>query len=80
MDPVEKRFKEFQCGWAIFESASDDEVTDGFCPTYEGEEGVLENEWEGTSVGDEEMVDELVVPGTEEGGRCSIAEVNFMNI
>ena len=38
MDPAEKRFKQFECGWAIFEYPSDDEVTDGVCPTYEGAE------------------------------------------
>ena len=78
MDPAEKRFKQFQCGWAIFESASDDEVTDGFCPTYEGEEGGSENEWERTREGENEMVVEHVVPGPEESGRCSIDEVNFV--
>ena len=78
MDPAEKRFKQFECGWAIFECPSDDEVTDGFCPTYEGAEG-SENEWERMREGEDEMVVEQVVPGpAEESGRCSIDEVNLI--
>ena len=43
MEPTDKRFKQFECGWALFESASDDETTDGYAPTYEVG-GVVE-EW-----------------------------------
>ena len=82
MEPTDKRFKQFECGWALFESASDDETTDGYAPTYEVG-GVVEEWVEEGGVGDlwetqreEEMVGDLTVP--EKSDRCSIDEVIFL--
>ena len=68
MEPTDKRFKQFECGWAFFESASDDETTDGYVPTYEV--GGVEEEWV-----EEGGVEDLWETQPQKSDRCSIDEV-----
>ena len=62
-----KHFKQFTCGWAMFQAESDDELTDGWCARHEEmeevevserEDGSELEEWEGGG-GDEVIAGQL---------------------
>ena len=62
MEGGSTRFKQFTCGWAMFQSESDDEVTDGWSATYEEIGTVAGSERREV----EEVVDQLYGGGEDE--------------